>query len=73
MENAMNRLISLILIAAFGVAGGGCVSYSYDRVQDVPAYGTYSYSTQGYNQSYYPVRQYDSHWDYYRHFNGIDG
>ena len=67
----MKRFMSLILIAAFGVAGAGC--FSYERVQDAPANGTYVYRTQDYNQSYYPVRQYDSHWDYYRHYNGIDG
>jgi hypothetical protein len=60
----MKTLMSLFVLATMAAGFSGCAYYEHDRV--VPASG---YTTD----SYYPVRSYDDHWDYYRHYNGIDG
>jgi hypothetical protein len=67
----MKSLLSIVLFAALGAGISGCAYYERDQVA-VPAdsrVGYYQYGTG----TYYPVRSYDSQWDYYRHFNGIDG
>jgi hypothetical protein len=63
----MKTLMSLFLFATLSAGFTGCAYYERDRY--VPVYGSYDYRYQ----SYYPERHYDSKWDYYRHFNGIDG
>jgi hypothetical protein len=59
----MKTLMSLFVLATMAAGFSGCAYYERDQVVPAPAY----------SDSYYPARTYDSHWDYYRHYNGIDG
>jgi hypothetical protein len=63
----------LCLIAAAALAGvlSGCEATVYERQTAYvpPADGYYPAAPV----SYRPVKTYSSEWDYYRHYNGING
>jgi hypothetical protein len=68
----MKRVICLFVAAALAGTLAGCETAYYERTQYASGYVPADY---GYypSRSYSPSRTYSSRWDYYRHYNGIDG
>jgi hypothetical protein len=62
----MKHVIHLVVAAAFAGTLAGCETAYYERTQYASGYVPSDYG-------YYPSRTYSSRWDYYRHYNGIDG
>ncbi len=62
----MKRVIFLVVAATFAGTLAGCETAYYERTQYASGYVPADYG-------YYPSRTYNSRWDYYRHYNGIDG
>jgi len=71
----MKSVIFLVLATTLAGTLGGC-GYSYEDRQ-YAAYQTRTdegfYDRSYYAEPYTPARTYSSRYDYYRHYNGIDG
>ncbi len=66
----------LVLISSVTLAGtlSACgVTYEERQTAYAPRHEVYRTYNDGYVPAYTPQRTYSSQWDYYRHYNGING